>query len=162
MMRDEHEAVGIAADWHVAASSRAQHLACAQQRSCTGAAERRHRARTSQRTWRAFSAWLCGIAGLPLGKRRGWRVLADLLHRTCGAEGMESPCGGSALLILYSCGRLSGGRTRHEHGCGVPTVSAAASSASGSADSGRFAVRPRRVLCKLLTHGFCRHYVNEP
>lgn len=160
-MRDEHEAVGIAADWHVAASSRAQHLACAQQRSCTGAAERRHRARTSQRTWRAFSAWLCGIAGLPLGKRRGWRVLADLLHRTCGAEGMESPCGGSALLILYSCGRLSGGRTRHEHtdaGCRL----GASAVVGHSADSGRFAVRPRRELCKLLTHGFCRHYVNEP
>jgi hypothetical protein len=161
-MRDEHEAVGIATDRHVAASSRAQHLACAQQRSCTGAAERRHRARTSQRTWRAFSAWLCGIAGLPLGKRRGWRVLADLLHRTCGAEGMESPCGGSALLILYSCGRLSGGRTRHEHGCGVPTGLGGRLGRSGSADSGRFAVRPRRELCKLLTHGFCRHYVNEP
>jgi hypothetical protein len=90
--------------------------------------------------------------------RRGWRVLADLLHRTCGAEGMESPCGGSALLIPYSCGRLSGGRTRHEHtdaGCRL----GASAVVGHSADSGRFAVRPRREFCKLLTHGFCRHYM---
>jgi hypothetical protein len=78
LMRDEHAAVGTAAEWHVAASSRAQHLACAHHRSCTGAAERRHRARTSQRTWRAFSAWLCGIAGLP--------------RRQNGAKGAAGPC----------------------------------------------------------------------
>lgn len=118
-MRDEHAAVGTAAEWQWQ-RARAHNISLA--RTTEAAQEPRSvRIAPARRSGLGAPSALGSVGSLAclVGKtgRRGWRVLADLLHRTCGAEGMESPCGGSALLIPYSCGRLSGGRT---HGCGVP------------------------------------------